>query len=641
MNERKKVFTKKQCIMKKQVISLSVIAMIFLASVSFAQENTVSGTVSDENQNPLPGVSILVKGTKNGTTSDQNGHYSLSVKDVNNILVFSYVGYQTQEVKINGRRTLNVSLKPSKKELDEVVIMGYSMQAASEMTTGAIVRPGLMKSAPAKAGGIVHHEDRQHFNTEGYATIHENRFKSVANNPLSTFSVDVDVASYANVRRFIQRGTLPPKDAVRIEEMINYFSYDYPQPGGDVPFSINHELSECPWQAGNLLLHIGLQGKDIPTENLPPSNLVFLIDVSGSMGAPNKLPLLKQAFKLLTAQLRPKDRISMVVYAGNSGLVLPATSGKEKSKIIQALDRLSAGGSTAGGEGLKLAYKVAEENYMPEGNNRVILATDGDFNVGPSSNAEMERLIEKEREKGISISVLGFGMGNYKDDKMEIIADKGNGNYAYIDNMSEAKKVLVSEFGGTLFTIAKDVKFQLEFNPAHVKSYRLIGYENRLLEEEDFEDDTKDAGEIGAGHTVTALYEIVLHGSEFQPVPTDIELRYQENHVNPGKKYKGELLNMKLRYKDPKAFNSQLVEKVVKNQPRAFEETTDNFRFSASVAGFGMLLRDSGHKGQVSYEMVMEWAKNSMGDDEEGYRAEFLGLLKNASLLSGNYGMKE
>jgi Ca-activated chloride channel family protein len=465
------------------------------------------------------------------------------------------------------------------------------------------------------------------FNTEGYSTIHENGFKSVKNNPLSTFSIDVDRASYSNIRRFINQGTRPPVDAVRIEEMVNYFKYDYPEPDGDHPFSVYTEAAECPWNRENILLHIGLKGVEIDKRELPSSNLVFLLDVSGSMDSYNKLPLLKSAFTMLVNELRPSDRVSIVVYAGAAGMVLEPTSGAKKEKILASINRLSAGGSTAGGAGINLAYKLAEENFIEGGNNRIILATDGDFNIGASSNAEMERLIEKKREKGIYITVLGFGMGNFKDDKMEIIADKGNGNYAYIDNLQEARKVLVSEFGGTLFTIAKDVKFQVEFNPVQVKSYRLVGYENRLLNDEDFNDDKKDAGEMGAGHTVTAIYELVP--AESRRVSPSIDpLKYQVSKPIKENDYSNELLTIKVRYKRPEASNSILMEQPFTGPILEIEDASENLRFAASVAGFGMLLRDSDNAGNFSLNRVMELASGAKSKDEEGYRGEFIRLIK-------------
>ncbi|MFN4151730.1 MAG: vWA domain-containing protein, partial [Candidatus Sericytochromatia bacterium] len=395
----------------------------------------------------------------------------------------------------------------------------------------------------------------QEFNTEEYDRIYENPFLEVLKNPLSTFSIDVDTASYANLRRFIKSNSVPPKDAVRIEEMINYFSYNYPQPEGKDPFSINVNISDCPWKAENKLLHIGLQGKKIDVSKLPPSNIVFLIDTSGSMSDENKLPLLKESFKLLVNQMRENDKVSIVTYAGSAGVVLEPTSGDKKEKIIEALDRLESGGSTAGGEGIELAYKVAEENLKANGNNRVVLATDGDFNVGPSSDGELVRMIEEKRKKGVFLSVLGLGMGNYKDSKMEQLADKGNGNYGYIDTLSEAKKIFVKQMGGTLFTIAKDVKLQLEFNPTKVKSYRLIGYENRVMRNEDFNDDKKDAGELGSGHSVTALYEVVP--ADGKDIKT--ELKYQDIKIKPESKVSDEFMTVKFRYKAPNEDTSKLI----------------------------------------------------------------------------------
>ena len=393
-----------------------------------------------------------------------------------------------------------------------VLVLGItsctSSKKASPSVDMAVARQAAHATAP-----FVDNQSRGEFNTEEYGRITENDFLEAVNHPLSTFSIDVDTASYSNVRRFLNQGQLPPADAVRIEELINYFKYDYPQPEGDHPFSITTELATCPWEPAHKLIHIGLQGKRIPLANAPANNLVFLIDTSGSMDEPDKLPLLKSAFKLLTDQLREQDHVAIVVYAGAAGLVLPATSGSDKKTILSAIDKLEAGGSTAGGAGINLAYEVARRSFIPTANNRVILATDGDFNVGVSSDGELLRLIERERESGVFLTVLGFGTGNIKDSKMELLADQGNANYAYVDTIREARKVLVSELGGTLNTIAKDVKIQVEFNPANVQAYRLIGYENRLMRAEEFNDDKKDAGELGAGHSVTALYEIIPVGA--------------------------------------------------------------------------------------------------------------------------------
>jgi Ca-activated chloride channel family protein len=489
--------------------------------------------------------------------------------------------------------------------------------------------------APGMSLGVVATEHMPAHNTEEYEAIAENGFREALKNPLSTFSIDVDAASYSNIRRFLNRGQMPPKDAIRIEEMVNYFSYDYTQPAGDEPFSINTEMSACPWNKAHRLVHIGLQGKQIPTKNLPPSNLVFLIDVSGSMETPEKLPLLKAAFSMLVQQLRPQDKVAIVVYAGAAGLVLPSTDGSQKEEILQAIERLEAGGSTAGGAGIELAYKIAKENFVKEGNNRVILATDGDFNVGVSSNAAMERLVEQKRETGIFLTVLGFGMGNYKDSKMEVMADKGNGNYAYIDNLMEARKVLVNEFGGTLFTIAKDVKIQVEFNPAKVKAYRLVGYENRALKNEDFNNDKKDAGELGAGHTVTALYEIIPADAQSnQTVPDTDELKYQKNKITPSAFTSKELMTLKLRYKQPAAEESKLISKGVMEENIDYNKTSDNFRFSAAVAQFGMLLRNSEFKGNATYTDVVTLAEGAKGADKEGYRKEFINMVKSCQWIT-------
>lgn len=499
------------------------------------------------------------------------------------------------------------------------------------------VPPKLMSKAEEDATFVVRDkqagEEPQNFNTEDYAYIEENQFLEVIKNPLSTFSIDVDAASYSNVRRFINNSQMPYKDAVRIEELINYFSYDYPEPEGRHPFSIYTELSECPWNNKHELVHIGIKGKSIDAGELPPSNLVFLLDVSGSMESPNKLPLLKSAFKLLVNEMRPQDHVSIVVYAGAAGVVLEPTSGENKTKILNAINELRAGGSTAGGEGIMLAYKMAEENLNKDGNNRIILATDGDFNVGVSSNSELTRLIEQKRETGIFLTVIGFGMGNYKDDKMELLADKGNGNYAYIDNILEAKKLLVNEMGATLHTIAKDVKIQIEFNPMKVKAYRLIGYENRMLAAEDFNDDKKDAGELGAGHTVTALYEIIPAGSDEQVSDVD-PLKYQDTKIRESAKQSDDIMNVKFRYKKPDGKKSILIEHPLEYSKTEWASSSENFKFSAAVAGFGLLLRDSEFKGENSYDKVLAWAKEGKGEDEFGYRQEFLTLVEKASLLS-------
>lgn len=463
---------------------------------------------------------------------------------------------------------------------------------------------------------------------ERYAEIEENPFLETARAPLSTFSIDVDTASYANVRRFLNQGQLPPKDAVRIEELINYFEYDYPAPAGDVPFSVHTDVAVCPWNTKHKLVHFGLQGKKVSLDNVPPSNLVFLVDVSGSMNEPNKLPLLKDSMRILVNQLSSKDRVAIVVYAGASGLVLPSTN--NKGEILNALDELSAGGSTNGGAGIQLAYSVALDNFIQGGNNRVILATDGDFNVGLASDNELVNLIENKRRSGVFLSVLGFGTGNYNDSMMEKLADKGNGNYAYIDSDDEARKALGQQAAGTLYTIAKDVKIQVEFNPAKVAGYRLIGYENRLLAAKDFNDDKKDAGDIGAGHSVTALYEIIPAGERVEN--DGIELKYSKYEPSDTR-FGNEILTLKLRYKEPNENQSKLLTVGVLDNNKVMETASENLRFASAVAQFGLLLRDSRYKGNASFAGINSLAQNAMGGDLRNYRGEFLSLVQKAQRL--------
>jgi Ca-activated chloride channel family protein len=473
-------------------------------------------------------------------------------------------------------------------------------------------------------------------NTERYAHIQENDFVRVADAPLSTFSIDVDTASYSNVRRFLKSGSRPPVDAVRIEELINYFDYDYPQPTGEHPFSVVTELAPAPWAMDHVLLHIGLKGRELDPQQIPGRNLVFLLDVSGSMEDANKLPLLKKAFGLMVEQLDERDRVAIAVYAGAAGVVLEPTPGNEREAILDALDELSSGGSTNGGAGIELAYQLAQANLIPGGVNRVILATDGDFNVGTTSEGSLTRLIEKKRELGIFLTVLGFGMWNLNDSTMEALADHGNGNYAYIDTIEEAQKVLVTELASTLVTIAKDTKLQLELNPARVESYRLIGYENRLLADRDFNDDTKDAGDLGAGHSVTAIYELVTRGQgEAETAPRIDRLKYQAKRDLSAAADSDELLTIKLRYKRPAEATSRLLSTTVsaRDQAKSIATTSDDFRFSAAVAGFGMMLRDSKYRGELDWRMVITLAKGAQGEDRFGYRRELLSLIDKAERL--------
>ena len=471
------------------------------------------------------------------------------------------------------------------------------------------------------------------FNTEAYDRISDNPFLDVVQNPLSTFSIDVDSASYSNVRRFIDDGTLPPKDAVRIEELVNYFDYDYKGPQNDKPFAANFELTEAPWKPEHRLLRIGLKAREVKPDKRPPSNLVFLLDISGSMADENKLPLVKESMGLLVDKLTESDRVAIVVYASDTSLLLPSTSGDQKEKLRHAIDRLHAGGSTNGASGIQLAYQTAKENFIKGGTNRIILATDGDFNVGITNRGDLTRLIEEMAKSGIYLSALGFGMGNYKDATLELLASKGHGNYAYIDTLNEAKKVLVEQINSTLIAIAKDVKIQVEFNPRRVSAYRLIGYEDRLMAKEDFNDDTKDAGVIGAGHAVTALYELVPVGvSESKPGVDP--LKYQKPPQPSSSADSNEVVTVKIRSKEPEKDKSVLSEFTVKESKEKFGEASQDFKFAAAVAAFGMVLRDSPHKGSANLERALEWAKEGKGADRYGYRQEFIRLIHRAISIS-------
>lgn len=718
--------------MKSLKLISSAITML-ICFVSMAQERTIKGTVSDYSSVALPGVSVTIKKTKTGTATDFDGKYSIRAQK-GDILIFSYIGFNTETVVVNDKDLINVKMKEASQNLNEVVVVGYGT-SDSEYTTQSYTRserkkdkksvtemlqgrtPGLqvqtntqyvaptnikihgsqslpspneplyvLDGVPVKSqqiarinpndiqdmkvlketsatsiygsraanGAIIiatknniyknltEQEINKKLNitvpvqpevtNEDYDTFTENAFESPKAAPLSTFSIDVDNASYTNIRRFINNGQAVPKDAVRVEEMINFFKYTYPQPKDKDPFSINTELSESPWNPESKIIRIGLQGKNIPTENLPASNLVFLIDVSGSMNNANKLPLLKQSMKILVNELRSKDKVAIVVYAGAAGLVLPPTSGDEKETIIKALDRLSAGGSTAGGAGIELAYKVAVENFIKGGNNRVVLATDGDFNVGSSSNADMETLIEQKRKTGVFLTCLGYGMGNYKDSKMETLADKGNGNYAYIDNIQEANRFLSKEFKGSMFAIAKDVKIQIEFNPKQVQAYRLIGYENRKLRAEDFKNDAIDAGELGSNHTVTALYEIIPTGvkSDYLNHQPDA-LKYTPVEENTTK-YSTELATIKFRYKKPDGDKSIEMVAIIENKTISLQSSSTDFKFSTAVAWFGLKLRDSKLITNKSSDAILKLAKQGVANDTDGYKAEFIRLIEGAKL---------
>lgn len=696
---------------------------------------TITGIVSDA-IGPIAGVNVLVKGTKNATTTNFDGKYSI-VANEGDILEFTYTGMKKVSLSVGKSNVVNVLMKEENLTQNEVVVTGalgikkrkdaitssYTVVKAEEITQSA--NPNVVQSLAGKVSGLQINTTNNGVNPttrivlrgnrsisgnnqalivvdnvivdasvlqsmppewiestnvikgaqgaalygsqgangaiivitksslakeekellddklskaiasaqayvepeqEDYELFTENQFTSPKSEPLSTFSIDVDNASYTNVRRFINQGQKVPKDAVRVEEMMNFFKYNYEQPTSKHPFAIHTEYSECPWNEKHKLVKIGLQGKDIDSDVLPNSNFVFLIDVSGSMSSQNKLPLLKESMKVLVNQLRAKDRVSIVVYAGAAGLVLPPTAGNDTETIIKSLENLNAGGSTAGGAGIELAYKIASENFIKGGNNRVILATDGDFNVGASSNKDMETLIEEKRKSGVFLTCLGYGMGNYKDSKMETLADKGNGNYAYIDNIQEANRFLGKEFKGSMFAIAKDVKIQIEFNPKHVQNYRLIGYENRKLRPEDFKNDAIDAGELGSGHTVTALYEIIPVGvnSSFN---NDVDaLKYTEQKTN-FEKYTDELATVKFRYKKPDGDKSIEMIQVIENKVIVLEKASEDFKFTTAVAWFGLKLRDSKLVNNKTSTDIKALALQGKSIDKEGYKAEFIRLV--------------
>lgn len=619
----------------KKLAVLLLCAFVTLG-VAAQQKKTITGVVVDAAGNhPLPAAQVTIRETKQIAATDIAGRFVFTIPLDSFTVQVQYLGYQPAEKRFSiNDASFVIPLHTLPTPLSEVVVTGYAGKRENRMVTA------MASKTTGDISFAVAPPPPRH-NTNDYSPINENGFLQVKNRPLSTFSADVDRASYSQVRQMLNRGLLPPADAVRVEELINYFDYAYPAPVNNDPVAIHTDMTACPWNKDHLLARVALQGKKVPVDELPASNLVFLLDVSGSMNGDEKLPLVKQAFKVLVQQLRPQDRVAIVVYAGAAGLVLPSTSGAHKTKIIDALENLSAGGSTAGGQGIRLAYATAMKHFIPKGNNRVILATDGDFNVGPSSDGELQRIIEQEREKGIFLSVLGFGMGNYKDNKLETLADKGNGNYAYIDNYEEARRTFVTEFGGTLFTIAKDVKLQVEFNPAFVRAYRLVGYENRLLNDEDFNNDKKDAGDMGAGHTVTALYEIVPVTAPMPRGSTVDPLKYQENRPvrNTGAAER-EAFTVKMRYKAPDGNKSRLLEKVQSTRVTAITQSPEDLRLAAAVAQFGMLLRNSEFSGSANYDGIIALAAGAKGQDPEGYRAEFIQLVKKAKLLQEAVAVK-
>ncbi|ENI5844804.1 von Willebrand factor type A domain-containing protein [Flavobacterium psychrophilum] len=624
-----------------KIISASI--MMLMSTLFFGQDKTITGIVTDAS-GPMPGVNVMVKETKKGTSTDFAGSYKIQA-NVGQTLVYSFIGMNDETRVVGTSTVINVSMKDNNQKLQEIVVTAYSSEYESdnkstpsrkerkkaqnnqELSEKIYNVPVNSNVAVCKNPSIPNSTKTPVPNNEDYNSWIENPFESPKTAPLSTFSIDVDNASYTNIRRLINNGQKVPKDAVRVEEMINFFKYQYPQPKDNHPFSITTQYSECPWNSKHKLVQIGLQGKNIPTNDLPASNLVFLIDVSGSMNADNKLPLLIESLKILVEQLRKQDKVAIVVYAGAAGLVLPPTAGNEKQTIINALEKLNAGGSTAGGAGIELAYKTAQENFIKDGNNRVILATDGDFNVGSTSDSDMQTLIENKRESGVFLTCLGYGMGNYKDSKMEILADKGNGNYAYIDNIQEANRFLGKEFKGSMFAIAKDVKIQIEFNPKHVQSYRLIGYENRKLRPEDFKNDAIDAGELGSNHTVTALYEIIPIGTNSDFYNQTSDLKYTKTEVTDNN-YNDELATIKFRYKKPDAQKSIEMVQIIENKSTVLENATNDLKFATAVAWFGLKLRDSKLIANKSSEDIKKLARLGLSNDLDGYKAEFIRLVE-------------
>ena len=603
----------------RAIMLVLLMAVICLGTMN-AQTITVTGIVTDAaDGTSITGCSVVNNRSKSGAITDVNGRYSIQAQK-GDVLLFRFIGYK-EEKRVVKSAKLDVKMKTDDVALEECVVVGYGTMKTKAMSGAYVaVCPTAMYDMDTR------------MNTEEYDRIQENGFKSVADTPLSTFSIDVDPASYSNMRRFINRGELPPADAIRTEELVNYFSYDYPKPTGNDPVKITVEAGTFTWNTAHRLVRIGLKAKEIPTEQLPASNLVFLIDVSGSMWGANRLDLVKSSLKLLVNNLRNKDKVAIVTYAGSAGVKLEATSGGDKQKIREAIDELTAGGSTAGGAGIHLAYQIAKKNFISDGNNRIILCSDGDFNVGVSSAEGLEQLIEKERKSGVHLTVLGYGMGNYKDKKIQVLAEKGNGNHAYIDNLQEANRVLVGEFGATLHTVAKDVKLQVEFNPSQVQAYRLIGYESRLLKDEDFNNDAKDAGDMGAGHTVTAFYEVIPAGVKNEYVGKVDDLKYQKKEKMTLKPTgSDELLTVKLRYKAPDKDVSRKMElPFVDNKG---DSVSSDFRFASAVAMFGQLLRDSDFKGTADYDKVIKLAKQGLNNDERGYRREFIRLVEAAKGL--------
>lgn len=629
---------------------------------SFVEHNaggrscSIDGVVTMDGA-PLPGATVTIRsagGAVSTTISDVNGRYHFALLSPDTYtLRFEMDSLQTstRQLQLAGGDRAHITAYMKLSGVAEAITVtaaapgvpgpGSAIGPPQPNDAPYVRRRNTPKTTPAAAAPLAMSQPATYIQpvaapapAEEYAFVPDNAFQRVQEKPESTFSIDVDTASYANVRRFLRAGTLPPPDAVRIEELINYFWYAYPDPSGGEPFAVSTEIADCPWAPGHRLLQIGLQARRVATASLPPANLVLLLDVSGSMADANKLPLIQQSLRFLVDQLRKEDRVAIVVYAGAAGVVLPSTTGDQKSLIVSAIDSLQAAGSTAGGEGIVLAYEIAKQNFVEHGTNRVILATDGDFNVGISSQQDLQNLIEEKRRSGIYLSVLGVGSGNYKDARMELLADKGNGNYAYLDSVDEAKKVLSEQFGGTMSVVAKDVKLQVAFNPARIAEYRLIGYENRVLAKEDFHDDTKDAGEMGAGHSVTTLYELVPPGME--TLPSTVDTHGDVLASGAWDASKGDVLaTVSWRYKRPGAETSVLASADVTDSNQSAFAASENVRLAAAISELGMLLRGSVTKGQSSFAEVARLARSTLPGDRDGRRTELVELVTKAEQLSG------
>jgi Ca-activated chloride channel family protein len=625
------------------------------------------GNVVDATAARIPGVSVTATNIESGATAttvtNQTGGYSFEGLTPGNYKLSAELpGFQTSvyngiQLSANLQKAQDITLQVAavadtvevttksgtlSTQSSIVVSTGRQASVAGQISQQAFAAPPPPAIEGARAPGVPAEYDRIRPRVdkggETYDRISDNPFLPVAQNPLSTFAIDVDTASYSNVRRYLNQYQLPPRDAVRIEEMINYFSYDYPHPLGNDPVGALLESASAPWNPQHRLMRVGIKARDIDNRRRPPSNLVFLLDVSGSMQPQERLPMLKEAIRMLVEQLTANDRVSVVTYAGTTGIALRPTRGDQKDVILRLIDSLDAGGSTNGGSGIQLAYDQATANFIPNGVNRVILATDGDFNVGITDRNALLQLIEDKAKRGVFLSVLGVGMGNYKDATLEMLADKGHGNYAYLDTLNEARKVLVEQMSGTLVTVAKDVKVQVEFNPAVVDAYRLIGYENRALRNEDFNNDLKDGGDMGAGHTVTVLYEVVPRGIPINAAggPGVDPLKYRQPEPEaPPRNASNETLTVKIRYKEPNGNSSKLLSFPMVDREQTFAKSTVDFRFAAAVAAFGMILRESPYRETATMDSVLSIAEGSLGSDRNGYRREFLQLVARARQIRG------